>query len=165
MKYLLLAAVTLGGAFGSASAEVVSIEGNVMVVDLEVDVQVSVQSVVAHLSFEDDTVLTLPLLGRGGETFGVTTAMEAKNYIVVFEAIGPDSESSDPVSLTQLGAEFGPESGTTTTTTEPDAISPENQRMLWLAVAAGAASLSVLAFWVLGPKDKKDDDQGSDEEE
>jgi hypothetical protein len=37
--------------------------------------------------------------------------------------------------------------------------------MLWLAVALGAASLSVLAFWVLSGRDDDDVGETLDEEE
>ena len=166
MRYLLTAAVLVGGAFGSASANVESLDADVAVVNIEVEVLASAQSVVAHLSFDDDVALTFPMLDRGGGLFGLTTELEAKNYIVVFEVLGSEAASSDPVSLTQMGADFGADSGGTTTTSEAGDISNENQQMLWLAVAAGAASLSLLAFWVLGPKNREEDPStGADEEE
>jgi hypothetical protein len=156
---LLLAAVVLGLAFGQASATVVSQEGDVMVVELTVDVLESAESVVAHLSFQGEPELTLPLLDRGGGVFGLRTELEPKNYFVVFETLGQDGHSSDPVSLTDLGAEFGPDRSTTTTTEPDDGLSEESRRMLWLAVALGAASLSLLAFWTLGGRDDRDDQE------
>lgn len=160
----ILAAVILGGMFGSASATVVENDGEVMTVEIEVEVMDPGDSVVAHLAFEEEQVLTLPLLDRGDGVFGITTELEPKNYVVVFEIVG--EEPTEPVTLTQLGAELGPESGSPTTT-DPDELSQESQRMLWLAVALAAASLSVLAFWVLGGKGKEDEespDSASDED-
>ena len=160
----LIAAVVLGGAFGSASATVVSIEGNVMTVDIEVEVQVSAQSVVAHLDFDDDPTFTVPLLDRGEGRFGVVTQLEPVNYIVVFEVLGPEPDVSEPVSMAQLGVDLLPEIGTTTTTIpEEDGLSPDSRRLLWLAIALGAGSLSVLAFWVLGGRDS--DSDGEDDGE
>lgn len=150
---LLLAAIVLGGAFGQASASVVSQEGDVMVVELTVEILESAESVVAHLSFQGEPELTLPLLGRGGGIFGLRTELEPKNYFVVFETLGQNGHSSDPVSLTDLGAEFGPDRSTTTTTEPDEGLSEESQRMMWLAIALGAASLSLLAFWTLGGRD------------
>lgn len=147
---LLLAAVVLGGAFGSASATVESIDGSVMVVELTVEVTESAESVVAHLSFDDEAVGTLPLLDRGDGTFGLRTELEPKNYFVVFETLGAEGQSSEPVSLTDMGAELGPERRSTTTTVADEELSEESQQMLWLAIALGAGSLSLLAFWVLG---------------
>lgn len=161
----LLAAVILGGVFGSASATVVEMDDDVMTLKLEVEVMSTADSVVAHLAFEEEPLLTLPLLDRGDGVFGITTELEPKNYAVIFEVVGEDS--SDPVSLTQLGAALGPESSPTTTTEPEDGLSQESQQMLWLAVALGAASLSVLAFWVLGGRAKEEGPSGpvADEEE
>ena len=149
----LLAAVVLGGVFGSASATVESMDDEIMVVEVEVEVLGSVESVVAHLSFQDEPILTLPLLDRGGGTYGLRTELEPKNYMVVFEAIGADPQRSDPVSLTRMGADLGPSSAGTATTLGDEELSDESRQFLWLAVALGAASLSLLAFWVLGSRD------------
>jgi hypothetical protein len=155
---LLLAAVVLGGAFGQASATVVSQESDVMVVELTVEILESAESVVAHLSFQGEPELTLPLLDRGGGIFGLRTELEPKNYFVVFETLGQNGHSSDPVSLTDLGAEFGLDRSTTTTTEPDEGLSEESQRMMWLAIALGAASLSLLAFWTLGGRDRGDEE-------
>lgn len=159
----LLAAVILGGVFGSASATVESMDDDVMVIDLQVEVMEAPGSVVAHLTFDNTEALTLPLLDRGDGAFGIRTELEPKNYVVVFEAVG--EESSDPVSLTQLGADLLPESGPATTDPDDDGLSDESQRSLWLAVALGAASLSLLAFWVLGGRGKEEEAATVDEEE
>ena len=158
----ILAAVILSGVFGSASATVVEIDDEVMTVEIEVEVMNPGDSVVAHLAFEEEQVLTLPLLDRGEGVFGITTELEPKNYVVIFEVVG--EEPSEPATLTQLGAELGPESGSPTTT-DPDQLSQESQRMLWLAVALGAASLSVLAFWVLGGKGKEESSESKTDDE
>jgi hypothetical protein len=119
-------------------------------------------SVVAHLAFDEEPVLTLPLLDRGEGVFGLRTELEPKNYIVVFEVLDAEPESSGPLTLTQLGADLGPESdGSGTDSGGEEGLSPESRRFLWLAVALGAASLSVLAFWVLGGKDQREDEDTS----
>lgn len=150
---VLIAAVVLGGAFGSASATVESMDDSVMVIELRVEVLDSAESVVAHLAFEDEPILTLPLLDRGDGTFGIRSELEPKNYFVVFETVGPEREESEPASLTQLGAELLPERGITTTTVVDEGLSEDSQQMLWVAIALGAGSLSLLAFWVLGGRD------------
>lgn len=146
---MLIAAVILGGTFGSASATVESINDEVMVIDIEVEVAGAPATVVAHLSW-DNNDLIVPLLDRGDGLFGTTTELPARNYGIVFEAVGDESESSEATTLTQLGAELGPESTGTTAASDEDELSDESQQMLWLAVALGAASLSLIAFWVLG---------------
>jgi hypothetical protein len=147
----LVAALILGGAFGTASATVEPMDGGTMLLDLSVEVQTSAEAVVAHLTFDDEDIDTLPLLDRGDGTYGIRTEMETRNYVVIFEVIGEEAASSGPVSLTQLGADLG--SGAEVTTTIPtgdQGMSRESKQLLWLAVALGAASLSALAFWVLG---------------
>jgi hypothetical protein len=147
----LIAALILGGVFGTASASVESIEGGTMLLDLSVEVQTSADSVVAHLIFDDEPVDTIPLLNRGDGTYGIRTELEKKNYVVEFEVIGDESAKSGPVTLTQLGADLGPDAEVTTTTSAGDqGLSQESKQLLWLGVALGAASLSALAFWVLG---------------
>jgi hypothetical protein len=162
----LVVAVELGGAFGSASATVESLEATVMLVDLEVEVMVSAQAVVAHLAFEDDATLAVPLLDRGGGLFGIRTELEPKNYNVVFEAVGAEDGLSRPVSLTELGADLTPDVPGVPPTTEGDGgLSSSAQQFGWLALALGAASLSALAFWVLGGRDKSTETADSAEEE
>jgi hypothetical protein len=163
----LLAAVILGGVFGSATATVESIDGEVMVLSIDVEVSGSPDTVIAHLTFEEDQPLILPLLDRGDGTFGLRTELEPKNYFVVFEAVGDDSDSSDPVSLAQMGAELVQRSRVTTTTLSEDELSNESRRSLWLAIALGAGSLSLLAFWVLGSRDEDEEeiDGGADSDE
>jgi hypothetical protein len=56
-----------------------------------------------------------------------------------------------------LGSGGGP-----TTTIGDDELSEDSERMLWLAVAFGAASLSVIAFWVLGSRGDKKSDEDED---
>lgn len=165
----LLAAIILGGIFGSASATVESVTEDGMMVEIEVEVSGAPETVVAHMSFEEER-FTLPLLDRGDSVFGLRTELERKNYMVVFEVVDEDAASSEPVSLQEMGADLSLTSGETTTTTEgEEGLSQESQRLLWLAIALGAASLSLLAFWVLGDRDENDeqprDDTEADSEE
>lgn len=161
----LIAAVLIGGVFGSASATVEELGADVMVVSIEVEVMSSAESVVAHLDFDGEPVATLPLIDRGGGLYGIRAELEPKNYVVVFEVVGEESGQSDPLTLTQLGADLGPEAGPTTTSPDEEGMEPETQRLMWLAVALGAASLSALAFWVLGGREKSEESPPTDEEE
>lgn len=158
----LIASVLIGGLFGSASATVESIDSDAMVVEIEVEVVGALSTVVAHLSWEDSE-LVLPLLDRGGGVFGITTELPPRNYFVVFEVIGEQGERSEAVSLTEMGAELERGlGGATTSAPDDDGLGEESRQMLWLAVALGAASLSALAFWVLGGRA---DDASDDREE
>lgn len=153
-----VAAVIVGGAFGSATANVESIDSAVMVLEIEVEVLESADSVVAHLTFEEEE-LVLPLLDRGDGIFGIRTELAVKNYSVVFETVGEGGESSGPTTLSRMGADLGPEEVVATASADDDeGLSDESQGLLWLAIALGAGSLSLVAFWVLGGRDEDRDE-------
>lgn len=155
-----MAAVQLGGAFGDATAEVDELNEQSMIISIEVEVASSASAVVAHLNFEDDPTVTIPLLDRGDGRFGTRTELEPKNYIVVFEAVSATGELSEPVSLTELGADLDqPFVATTSPEEGEEGLSSDTQRLGWLALALAAASLSALAFWALGDRDE-DEDEG-----
>ena len=147
----LLLAVQLGGGFGAASATVMSSTEESIRISIEVEVEVSATAVVAHLIASGEPQLTLPLLQRSSGVFGITTDLRPIDYRVVFEAIGNTSVQSQPISLTELGADFSVGQPETTTSTSPDrGPSDETRRWGWLGLGLAAASLSALAFWVLG---------------
>jgi hypothetical protein len=158
----LVLSMNLGGGFGTASAEIVSYADEGMVVRLRVEVEVSTSSVVAHLQAPGETELTIPMLAKGGGLYEIQTDLPAIDYQVVFEAIGSTGAISSSNSLSALGAEF-PE-GVDTTTPEDDEES-DASGWGWLALALGAASLSALAFWVLGGSDDEDESPADDGEE
>lgn len=157
---LVLAAVQLGGGFGEGSASTVSLEEHSLVVELRVEVNVSAQSVVAHLSAADEEPRVLALIHRGGNVYGIRTELPRKDYLVVFEAIGTPGELSQPAHLTTMGAELSFPPSTTPGESDSDGESGEATRWGWLALALGAASLSLLAFWVLGARDAEEDSSG-----
>jgi hypothetical protein len=158
---VVLFAVEVGSGFGTASASAVTMTDQSMVVDIRVEVSTSADSVVVHLALPDEETITLPMLERDDGVYGVTTEVKPANYIVMFEAIGDPGAESDQVSLADLGVELSSTSGTTTTTESED-LSAGTQQWLWLGIALGAASLSALAFWVLGGRDR---DEETDEPE
>jgi hypothetical protein len=161
MAAVLLFAVEVGSGFGVASASVVSMSDESMIIEVRVELETSADSVVVHLALPEEDPITLPMLERDDGAYEVTTEVKPANYIVMFEAIGDPGAESDQVSLTDLGVDLSSTSGTTTTT-ESEELSAGTQQWLWLGVALGAASLSALAFWVLGGRDR---DEGSDEPE
>lgn len=166
---VVLLAVELGAGFGTASAELVSTSSNAIEVDIRVEVTQSAETVIAHLVSEGESPLALPLLQREPGVFAIRTELRPINYRVVFELFGPDPAQSDPRSLMELGIEFPIGAAGTTTTTSPEDLPEDVTRWMWLAVAFGAASLSALAFWVLGGDDRQlsssDDSTGSEDED
>jgi hypothetical protein len=159
---VVLFAVEVGVGFGSASASVVSMTDQSMIVDVRVEVETTADSVVVHLALPDEETITLPMLERDDGAYGVTTEVKPANYIVMFEAIGDPGAESDQVSLTDLGVDLSSTSEMTTTT-ESEELSAGTEQWLWLGVALGAASLSALAFWVLGGRDRDEETDESGE--
>jgi hypothetical protein len=153
-----LLAVELGAGFGPATATVVSTTDESMIVDLHVEVVGPADSVVVHLALADEDPITLPMVPRDDGSYGVTTEVKVADYQVVFETLGESGIQSDPVAISDLGVDLSSEPGAAPTTTEVPERSPGTQRWLWLGVALGAASLSALAFWVLGDRDDPEDD-------
>lgn len=149
----LLASVNLGGGFGNASAEVVSITDESMEIEVRVEVQSTADAVVVHFVLSDEDPVTLPLVSRGNGVFGITTELKPANYQVLFETLGDPSVQSQPVSLTDLGADISNPDDQVTSTTE-GGFSSVTRGWGWLAMAFGAASLAALAFWALGGKDE-----------
>src|SRR5690606_14417775 len=70
-----LAAANLGGWFGEAGASTVSTEPETFIVDIYVDVAVSAQSVVAHLSTGQEDSRIVSLIHRGGTRYGIRTEL------------------------------------------------------------------------------------------
>ena len=152
-----LFALELGAGFGAASAELISTTGNAMEIELRVEVGQSAEAVVAHLAFEDDKPIALPLVQREPGLFGIRTELRMVNYRVYFETIGSESTRSDPHSLMELGLVFpGGPVATTPDDEGADGLSADTRGWGWLALALGAAALSALAFWALAGEDEED---------
>ena len=160
----LFAAIELGGAFGAAGATVEAIDAQSMTVEISVEVTVSAQAVVAHLTLPGDQPQVISLLDRGGGVFGIRTELEHKNFIVVFEVLGPEGALSEPRTLIELGADLGM-GGDPAPPSDSDGLGPETRQFGWLALALAAASLSALAFWALGGDDRGKAAEAASEEE
>lgn len=155
-----LLALELGAGFGAASAELFSTSGNAMEIELRVEVKQSAETVVAHLSFEDDAPIALPLVQRESGVFGIRTELAKKNYRVIFEIVAPAPARSEQRSLMELGLDIPIDQGTSATdiTGGETPLSERTRGWGWLALALGAAALSALAFWALGGRDDNDHD-------
>lgn len=161
---LVLVAVELGGGFGDATATVISTTDESMQVELHVAVTIPADSVLAHLALPGEPNLTLPMLEREDGTYGITTELKRANYQVVFEILGPTSTQSQPVTLGGIGAKIVGSQSSTGPTDATDTSGGTSQ-WIWLAAAFGAASLSALAFWVLGGRDDSEDDPDVSEDD
>lgn len=163
---VILLAAELGAGFTAASAELVSTTTNAVEVQIRVEIDHEAESVVAHLTSPGRSPVVIPLVSDGDGVYSIRTELMPVNYQVVFETLGPNSASSEPASLMELGLVFESVSDDEVTTTSADGgdqLGEDTQRWGWLAVAFGAAALSALAFWVLGGESQSSTTGSSDE--
>ncbi len=163
---VILLAAELGAGFTAASAELVSTTTNAVEVQIRVEIDHEAESVVAHLTFPNQSPVLIPLVAKTDGVYSIRTELMPVNYQVVFETLGPNSVRSEPASLMELGLVFesgNSDTATTTSAAEDDAIGEDTRRWGWLAVAFGAAALSALAFWVLGGEGQSSTTGSSDE--
>lgn len=149
---LVVAAVSVGGVFGQAEATTVSRDANTMVVALTIEVPEDAQAVMLHMGLGGETRVLGMLPSQTPGLWAITTEVEPKNWQVAFEVLGPTSAMSQVMTLAFLGADIDPTPDPTTPDAGDDDAS-EARRWGFLGLAFGAASLSLLAFWVLGAKD------------
>lgn len=159
---ILIASVPVGGSFGDAEAKTVRLTEDSVVIDITVEVPEETQAVIVHIGLQDENRM-FPMVPRSRPgLWGLQTELERRNWQVVFEILGPESELSDPMTIAFLGAvldiEVEPEPGS-----PDDGLSRDTRRWGWLGLAFAAGSLSLLAFWVLGGKDRESDGGGEEE--
>jgi hypothetical protein len=146
---LLLLSVDLGTGFGQASATGTELSAEAM--EIEITVQVpGGGSVVAHLIEPGEGQQTVALAHRGGGLFGGLVETRRADLVVVFEIIGArQAIQSQPVNLTALGLDPAVLGVASPTTSPASAVSEDNQRWGWAALALATAALALLAYWAL----------------
>ena len=159
MQFLLaigLLFVPLGGPFVDASANA-SRTGDMLEVELQVEVNQTATVVIAHIVVGgDEPQRSVSLDFRGGDVFAGSVTLPVQESVVIFELLGPGgSVLSAATTLSEMGVDFGAFGARVTPLGEDppvDPVTPAAKRWLWLAIAAGAAALSLLAFWAVGGK-------------
>jgi hypothetical protein len=160
----LLVGVSLSPPFVSAEARAVDTSDG-LVVELVVKVDASAAAILVRgigLTEELDPVALVP---QGeGRWSGVIRLNRPENIRVAFELIPPQGGGEVLVSefntLTELGVDpafAGVASvAPTVTTTQADLrFTNESTRWGWLALAAGAGGLALLALWVIGGRARR----------
>jgi hypothetical protein len=138
----------LGGDFGVATASARGVSTERMELDLSVEAP-GEDVVVAHLIEPGGGQEAIPLVGRGGGVFGITTEVRRVDYVVVFEIVRQPSSQSPPVRITDLGvapALLGAEEGNER---EEDGVSNTTRMWGWAGLGLAATALAVLALWAL----------------
>jgi hypothetical protein len=154
---LLLVLLPLSSPFGEASATATSTDGGLR---FEVSVEVQGSPVAVLVRGIGPGASELPPVALGdqgdGTWAGIVQLPVVENIQVGFEYIptlGP-ATVSELHALTDLGVDRAVFESARPTTTTPDQneplVSPEGRRWGWLGLAAGAAALTLIAFWAIG---------------
>lgn len=154
---MLLLMLPLSAPFGEATASATSIDGGLRL-DVSVEVDGSpVAVVVRGVGPGALEVVPVALADRGdGVWEGIVELPIIENILMGFEFIpgqGP-ATVSELHTLTELGVDSAifainrPETGFGET--DDPLVTPEGERWGWLGLAAGAAALTLLAFWTIG---------------
>ncbi|MCP3995765.1 MAG: hypothetical protein GY722_11960 [bacterium] len=162
----ILLALPLSAPFGEATATATSLDGGLRI---DVSVEVSgnpVAVVVRGIAPGNSELPPVALADRGnGRWEGIVQLPVVENMLIAFESIpvqGPTTVS-ETHTLTELGVDsaiFSLDNPETAFGEEDDSlITPEGARWGWLGVAAGAAALALIAFWVIGSVRSEDDDE------
>ncbi|HSR44809.1 MAG TPA: hypothetical protein VLT15_06225 [Acidimicrobiia bacterium] len=159
--------IEVGGVFGPASADAVAVSSGEIEVTISVVVDGAPATVVAHLVDPGDDRSIVTLMNRGEGEYAGTALTERADLVVIFEAIWADGSSnlSRRVALVELGvdpavlldeAAAGQEDRVV-------ALDAATERWGWAALALGASSLSLLAWWALAdyPKLRRSEPDGS----
>ena len=141
--------IELGGVFGRARADASPQTSEQMQLDLEVEADDDA-AVVAHLIDPGGSQETLPMAPRGDGVFGIRTQIRKIDYVVVFEAVeGALAAQSQPLRLTELGADPAVLGVSPGPAVEAEEISESTRQWGWAGLGLAAAALTLLAFWAL----------------
>ncbi len=113
-------------------------------------------SVAMHLVDPGGEQITVAMAEQSSGLYRAVTEIDPVDYVVVFEAITSPSFQSEPQRLTDLGLDRALITPDQRFPAPPPTTLPEDDpnRWGWLGLGLGAASLSLLAFWVLWGKPK-----------
>lgn len=147
----LTAALVLGGDFGVASASGEPAVGNRVLVDLEVEIFVSADVVVAHLIQPGGEQETISMSGDSSGIFRGAATIPKADLVVVFEAVrGPgNSVLSSPATLTELGLDRALLGDLVAPIEEAPVAEPTAGigGPLLIAILSGVLSLALIAWW------------------
>jgi hypothetical protein len=113
-------------------------------------------SVVVHLVDPGGEQITVAMAEQSSGLYRAVTDIDQIDYVAVFEGIANPPFQSEPQRLTELGLDRALITPDQVFPASPTSTAAEDDptRWGWLGLGLGAASLSLLAFWVLGGKPK-----------
>jgi hypothetical protein len=160
--------VPLSAPFGEASATAVSLDDGLRL-EVSVEVEGSPTAVLVRGVASGATELPpVALANQGGGVWGgIVEIPIIENILLGFEFIPTRGSAtvSELHTLTELGVDSAVFSVDRPATTSGDDDNPlvtaEGRRWGWLGLAAGAAALTLLAFWTIGSvRDSGGEDEG-----
>jgi hypothetical protein len=128
---------------GPASATVLDSGVDTFQVELEVEAAAE-RVVVAHVIDPGGDQMTISMAEVEDGVYRGVFEHRPADLLVVFEDVA-GGEQTQAASLSELGVVFE----TPAVTTAPTSPEPPDDSLGWLGLGLGAASLSLLAFWVL----------------
>jgi hypothetical protein len=146
---LILMSVQLGGGFGAARAEGTVRDSSTLEISVTVEASQGTD-VVVHMVDPGGDQRTIAMIESSPGLYRTVFETRPVDLVAVFEDLA-SSAQSDPLRLSQLGVAPELVGAAPLTATGPE---PEDRSLLWLGGALAAASLSALAFWVLGGGEK-----------
>ena len=110
-----------------------------------------------HLVDPGGEQITVAMAEQSSGLYRAVTDVDQIDYVAVFEGIANPPFQSEPRRLTELGLDRALITPDQVFPAAPTTTLPEDDpaRWGWLGLGLGAASLSLLAFWVLGGKSEK----------
>ncbi len=145
----LVMSIQLGGGFGIAQAEATVVDSSTIEVAVTVEASAGTD-VVVHVVDPGGDQRTVAMIESAPGTYRTVFETRPLDLVAVFEDLATGAQS-DPLRLSRLGVAAELVGAVPLTPPESE---PEDRSLLWLGAALGAASLSALAFWVLGGADR-----------
>jgi hypothetical protein len=146
---LLLMSIQVGGGFGAAQADATVRDSATLEISITVEAAPGTD-VVVHMVDPGGDQRTVAMIESTPGVYRTVFETRPVDLVAVFEDLAAGAQS-DPLRLSEIGV--APEL-VGSAPLVPTAPEPEDRSLLWLGAALAAASLSALAFWVLGGADK-----------
>jgi hypothetical protein len=146
---LVMMSVQLVGGFGPAQADATVVDSSTLEISVTVEASPGTD-VVVHMLDPGGDQRTVAMIESSPGVYRTVFQTRPLDLVAVFEDLA-GSAQSDPVRLSELGVAPELVGAAPLTPTGPE---PEDRSLLWLGGALAAASLSALAFWVLGGGDR-----------
>jgi hypothetical protein len=151
-------AIQVGTGFGIASADGEAVGSTALSIAVSVEADPGDQLVLHGLDPGGDQ-RTVAMIEAAPGTYRTVFETRPVDLVIVFENLDTGLQS-EPHRLSELGVPGELVGAVPLPPGEPEA--PEDRSLLWLGVALGLASLSALAFWVLGGESRRQGDAETD---